>query len=276
MAKSHKVLLRIEDHDRGRSRPQFEHAILRDLKWLGFRFANEASFQDGTPSKFRQSDNSAYYESALEKLRKSFLVYDCTCSRKQIKELMVHRGFRDHPELLYFGTCREASIKGTSSNPSGLRLLIPPLTIEFLDYFLGKVAQDPAGQCGDLLLQDRLKQWTYHFAVVVDDFRQGVNLIIRGTDLLDSTARQIYLDDCLCYPTPQFAHHPLLQDSDGRKLGKRYHSLAIKQRRAEGALPETVLGEAAFLMNLKSKVAPISLHELLGSIQQSLLGSHHA
>ena len=217
-----RVLLRIEDHDRQRSRSHFEDAILEDLAWLGFA-------ADGPV--VRQSERGAIYEAALETLRARGLVYACECSRADIA------GQR------YPGTC---AAKYLPEKP-GLRLRISlDATVEgFDDLRLGPQTQQPSAQCGDLLARDRDGNWTYQFAVVVDDWRQGVDLVVRGEDLLDSTGRQIQLARLLGRSEPPgFLHHPLLMRSAGQKLSKSDGDTGIRELRAKGWTPHDVLRAA--------------------------------
>ncbi|MCB1021519.1 MAG: hypothetical protein H6509_15620 [Bryobacterales bacterium] len=231
------VLLRIEDHDRGRCRSEYEEAIYEDLRWLGFDWANTIR----RPSPFRQSDNDLVYAAALEGLRAQGLVYRCDCSRKRVAE---HSRQGETGEWIYSGHCRNRNVP--ADQPHGLRLRMDPGEERFDDLRLGEQAQDPARQCGDLLLRDRDGQWTYQFCVVVDDMRHGVDLLIRGEDLLDSTGRQIRLGRLLGRPAPpSFLHHPLILDEEGQKLSKRTSAGPIRDLRAAGVSREVVLEEAA-------------------------------
>jgi glutamyl-tRNA synthetase/glutamyl-Q tRNA(Asp) synthetase len=250
------VLLRIEDHDRGRCRPEYEEAIYEDLRWLGFDWANAI----GRPSSFRQSDNAGVYQEALEALSSLGLVYRCDCSRKRIAE---HSRLGEAGESTYDGHCRNRNVR--KDRPHGLRLRLESAEERFDDLLLGPQAQDPARQCGDLLLRDRDGQWTYQFCVVVDDLRHGVNLVIRGEDLLDSTGRQMRLARRLGSQEPvRFLHHPLILDEQGRKLSKRTAAGPIRALRAAGRTAAEVLGEAAFRIGLTDQVAPVSVEDALG------------
>ena len=154
------VLLRIEDHDRSRSRLDFEVALMEDLDWLGFT-------ADGRPS--RQSERGVHYERVLQDLRERGLVYACACSRTDI-------GFSRYP-----GTCAAKRIPEAPG--LGLRVRLDRTIECFNDLRLGPQEQQPSEQCGDVLVRDRSGNWTYHFAAVVDDWLQGVTLVVRGEDL---------------------------------------------------------------------------------------------
>jgi glutamyl/glutaminyl-tRNA synthetase len=236
------VLLRIEDHDRERCRPEFERAILDCLDWLGFRpdlFPTDA-FRRGVCDS-RQSDRSRYYLEAVEILRSQGLVYACDCSRKRI----LDDGAPTSGELVYDGYCRDRHLP--LSDGIGWRVKLPPGIERFTDLRLGPQAQDPSAQCGDLLIRDRLGNWTYQFAVTVDDWRQRIDLVVRGTDLLPSTGRQILLARLLGRNTPPaFLHHPLIMKSATQKLSKSDRDTGIVELRAAGWTPAQVLEGADF------------------------------
>jgi glutamyl-Q tRNA(Asp) synthetase len=214
-----RVLLRIEDHDRQRSRREYEAGILDDLEWLGFA-------ADGPMT--RQSERHAVYEEALETLRVRGLVYACACSRTDIA------GRR------YPGTCARKNLP--ESKGLGLRIRMDEGIERFDDRRLGPQTQQPSAQCGDLLAFDRDGNWTYQFAAAVDDWRQDVNLVIRGEDLLDSTGRQIQLARLLGRrEPPAFLHHPLIMKSATQKLSKSDGDTGVRDLRAKGWSAEQVL-----------------------------------
>lgn len=235
-----RVLLRIEDHDRERSRPVFEAGILDDLDWLGFEpdvFPTHA-FRAG-PCEGRQSDRDGVYRDALEILRSQGLVYACDCTRRDIAA-----GAGQSDELRYAGTCRNRRLP--LDEGYGWRVRMDPGVETFMDGRLGPQAQDPSSQCGDLLVRDRRGNWTYQFAVTVDDWRQGIDLVIRGTDLLASTGRQIRLARLLGREQPPvFVHHPLIMKSADQKLSKSDRDTGIRDLRALGRSREEVLALAA-------------------------------
>lgn len=248
------IILRIEDHDRARSRPEYEKAILEDLDWLGF-VADDGVSVVGETSTFRQSDCDASYRAAVERLRQRARVYGCDCSRKRLSGT---DNSETDGEIAYDGHCRDRGLP--LEDGYGWRVVLPDEEICFSDLRVGNVSQRPARQCGDLLLRDRLGNWTYQFAVVVDDWRQDVTLVTRGEDLLASTGRQILLSKLLGRVTPPaFYHHPLLTDEAGRKLGKRFFSEGIIRRREAGGDPRVILGEAAFAVGLVATPGPIGL-----------------
>ncbi len=225
------VVLRIEDHDRRRCKPEYERAIRDDLEWLGFTADEEAP---------RQSDRTARYEAVLRDLDERDLIYPCACSRRDIAGGAAER----HLELVYPGTCRERRIDPTST--AARRVRIATQETRFDDLRLGPQRQTPAMQCGDFLVRDRDGQWTYQFAVTVDDMDQGIDLVIRGEDLLNSTGRQIQLAAMIGRSHPlRFQHHTLLRHGDGEKLSKSRGDTGVRELRDVGATPAEVIGAAA-------------------------------
>jgi glutamyl-tRNA synthetase/glutamyl-Q tRNA(Asp) synthetase len=253
------VLLRLEDHDRGRCRPAYESALLDDLEWLGFvpDLGATAEFRAG-PTSLRQSDNDDVYGEYVRRLAETAEVYGCDCSRK---DLALEGGDAPDIETPYAGRCRGRRLAPGPGR--GTRLRIEPGEERFLDGWLGERAQEPAWQCGDLLLRDRLGNWTYQFAVVVDDLRQGVDLVIRGEDLLGSTGRQIRLGRLLGRAVPPvFVHHPLIRKASGDKLSKAAGDTGVRDLRAAGTDPGEVLGRAAHLIGLVAEPRRLEVWEL--------------
>ena len=228
-----KVTLRVEDHDAQRSRPEYEAALLDDLDWLGFApdvFPTDA-FRTGV-CEGRQSDRGLIYDAAAARLIAQGLVYGCTCSRQNLGEASR-----------YPGTCRD---RGIAPGPNVVwRLRLADGIETFHDWLAGPQAQDPAAQCGDVVIRDRLGNWSYQFVASVDDFLQGITLVIRGRDLLDSTGRQIAIARLLGRPTPaSFAHHGLIMKSPTQKLSKSDGDTGVRDLRAAGWSAERVRAEA--------------------------------
>jgi glutamyl/glutaminyl-tRNA synthetase len=253
-----RVLLRIEDHDRERSRPDYEASILEALAWLGLE--PDGSAQPGGPPPLRQRDREPSYVEALERLREARIVYACSCSRREIGAGAGDVGGR---ELRYPGTCRLKRLPERSG--LGLRVRMDPGFERFEDALSGEQTQDPAGQCGDLLIRDRAGSWTYQFAVTVDDLTQGIDLVVRGADLLESTGRQIRLARLLGRARPAvFLHHPLLFGPSGQKLSKSNHDAAVAELRRSGLTGPQVLGMAAERCGLTDRSAPLGPTDLEG------------
>jgi glutamyl-tRNA synthetase/glutamyl-Q tRNA(Asp) synthetase len=234
------VWLRIEDHDRQRSRPEYERAILDDLDWLGFRpdrFTTDA-FRAG-PCPSRQSDRGASYARAAEGLAQRGLVYACTCSRQQIGEA---RAMGSPEERACPGGCagrRLPLVEGVT-----WRVVLAPGHERFMDLLRGEQTQLVAA-AGDVAIRDRRGNWTYTFAVSVDDRDQEIDLVVRGRDLLESTGTQIALGRLLGRTNPPiYAHHGLVLGSNGQKLSKSGGATGIRALRDAGWPPSRVIGEA--------------------------------
>ena len=242
-ARGGRVILRIEDHDRIRSRAGFEASILEDLDWLGF------NADEGRRPILRQSDRPAAYEQALEALRATRHVYACDCSRKEI-------GGERYP-----GRCRGRAI--AEAPGCGIRVQVDEGFEEFEDLRLGRIRQAPAEQCGDILLRDRDGNWTYQFAVTVDDMNQEIDLVIRGEDLLSSTGRQIALARMLGRPAPpRFLHHPLIVKPGGDKLSKASGDTGVRELRRAGVSAPDVIGRAAAAVGLIETPRPVSARDV--------------
>ena len=226
---NHRTILRIEDHDRERCRPEYEAGILEDLAWLGY--LPDFPF-------VRQSDRHALYHRAAQTLIARGLVYGCDCTRRQIESRGAASG-----ELVYSGRCRDRRLP--IADGVGWRVRMDPGIETFDDVLVGPQAQDPSRQCGDVLIRDRLGNWTYQFAATVDDFEQGIDLVIRGVDLLESTGRQIRLARLLGRERPaMFMHHPLLMKTPSQKLSKSDGDTGIRDLRARGWTPAQVKAAA--------------------------------
>lgn len=232
------VLVRMEDHDRTRCRPEYEAAILADLDWLGFAFdpVSRGSLEHH-PSPFRQSDQPGRYAEAFEGLREAGLLYGCTCTRGDLPPPDA-AGERRYP-----GTCRGAPVEREGRHV--VRVMLPDEPTELDDLLLGTLRQHPAADHGDPVIRDALGQWSYQFCVVIDDLDQGVNLVIRGEDLTSSTGRQWLLGRLLGRTAPLVtAHHPLLLDAEGRKLSKRDGSESVRSMREAGMNAAEVIAAA--------------------------------
>ena len=260
-----RVLLRLEDHDRGRCRPEYEAALLDDLAWLGLE-PDQGTLDElrAGSSTWRQSDCGEIYASAVSRLATQASVFTCDCSRKDIA---VDGGDVLNEETRYPGHCRNRGL--TPAPGRGVRVRIDPGEERFVDGRLGEQRQHPAEQCGDLLLRDRLGNWTYQLAVVVDDLRHGVDLVIRGEDLLSSTGRQLRLGRLLGRATPPvFIHHQLIRKPSGEKLSKAAGDTGVRELRERGMTPASVLGRAAWLTGLTDRpgdLAPEELAALFGA-----------
>lgn len=250
------VLLRIEDHDRQRSKPEFERSILLDLEWLGF---------EPDAPLVRQSERKELYRRELDRLKAGNLVYACACSRK---EMTLTTPDIPGEEMRYPGTCRSRNLEWREG--LSWRLVLEPGSVQFHDARLGLQRQLPSQQCGDLQAMDRLGNWSYQFAVTVDDFLQGVTLVIRGEDLLPSAGRQIMLSRLLGRADPPvFLHHPLILKPGGEKLSKAQRDTGIRELREQGVRPEMVLGRAAYAGQLIDRVREVRQCDVAGLFDES-------
>jgi glutamyl/glutaminyl-tRNA synthetase len=245
-----RVVLRIEDHDRQRCRPEYEVALLDDLAALGFQPDEPAipSLRTGTPSPYRQHDNGPAYAAALHRLDGQGLVYGCACSRATYATWAAAHGRRwSGPGCP--GACRA---HGLARDAPGIswRVSLGEGLEAWTDLALGPQVGAPSGT-GDLPARDRHGNWTYGFCVVVDDLRDRIDLVIRGEDLLPATPAQVRLGRLLGRATPpSFLHHPLIRRPDGRKLSKADGATAVRELLAAGASAADLRARAAAAIGL--------------------------
>ncbi|NQD92371.1 tRNA glutamyl-Q(34) synthetase GluQRS [Pseudomonas sp. CrR25] len=231
-------LLRMEDLDPPREVAGAQDAILRTLESYGLEWDGEL---------VRQSARHAEYQALLKHLLAQGLAYACTCSRKQLEG---HQG-------IYPGTCREA---GHATKNAAIRLRVPDLSYGFTDRVQGDYRQHLGREVGDFVIRRRDGLYAYQLAVVLDDAWQGVTDVVRGADLLDSTPRQLYLQELLGYTQPRYLHVPLLIQPDGHKLGKSYRSPPLP---ADQAAPLLVRALHALGQVVPAELAAARPQELL-------------
>ena len=194
-----KWLIRMEDVDTTRKVADTDKDILNTLESFGFQWDSEILYQ---------SKQTSHYQQALSQLIEQASAFPCLCTRKQLAKI----------DQIYPGTCRERSLPESESH--ALRLLSKDTVISFNDVVMGVQSQNIQTQCGDFIIKRRDGLFAYQLAVVVDDALQGITEIVRGADLLDSTPRQIYLQQLLGYTTPEYCHLPLAVDIEGNKISK--------------------------------------------------------
>ena len=240
-----KFLLRMEDIDVSRARPEFEAGIIEDLQWLGLSWDGEI---------LRQSERQEAYQSAFWRLRELDLLYPCFCTRKEIQAEIEAMGGapHNHGEAIYPGICkrlspdeREQRIEAGKSHAWRLDSnrasdMAGPLHIE--DDLHGKLKVDPE-LLGDVVITRKDIGVSYHLAVVVDDAHQQITLVSRGDDLLPSTHVHRLLQQTLKLPEPRYHHHALMLDDKGERLAKRSDSLSIAALRKSGKSPSQLLEE---------------------------------
>ena len=243
-----KMVLRIEDLDPDRCRPEYAEQLKRDLEWLGLFWDEEQTLQ---------SQRTAAYAAAFAKLD----TYPCYCSRNEL-----HAASAPHASdgtCVYAGTCRnltEAERAAKTRRPAW-RVRVPDAEISFLDGLQGEVCENLARACGDFILRRSDGVYAYQLAVVVDDAAAGVTQVVRGYDLLPSTPRQLWLQTQLGLPHPRYYHVPLLCAPDGRRLSKRERDLDLGALR-EVMTAEALLGRLAHLAGLVDRPEPVTAAEL--------------
>jgi glutamyl-tRNA synthetase len=234
--------LRIEDLDGPRVQPGAADRIRDDLAWLGLSW-DEGPDLGGPHAPYAQSERLDRYEAALVKLRDEGLSFECSCSRKELRELASAP--HGPAETAYPGTCRAGPTKPERAQAVRFRMTAPE---PFDDALHGPVA--PMTLADDFVLRRRDGLFAYQLAVVVDDAAMGITEVVRGDDLLPSTPRQIALYRALGLPVPAFFHLPLVLGPDGERLAKRHGAVAIADYRDRGDSPEQVLGALAASLGL--------------------------
>lgn len=237
-----RFLLRIEDIDPGRCRPEFDSGIVEDLAWLGLQWEEPVC---------RQSERLDAYAAALDALRRRGLLYPCFCTRKDIQREIDAAGHAPHGPNgpVYPGVCRRLSHDEQAQRiargaPHALRLRMDRAKevagpLAFTEAAAGRVTVD-ALSFGDAVLARKDAAASYHLAVVVDDAAQGVTTVTRGEDLLPTTHLHRVLQALLGLPEPAYAHHGLLTDADGKRLAKRDGGLTVRSLREAGHTPAAV------------------------------------
>ena len=252
-------LLRIEDLDPDRCKPEYALQVRDDLRWLGLDWDSE-----GIP----QSCRTEAYEAFFYELQKSGLIYPCFCSRADL-----HAANAPHASdgsYVYSGSCRYLSEQQRNAfhRPPAYRIKVPDKTISFRDGLQGFYSENLAADCGDFILRRADGVFSYQLAVCVDDAAMGVNQIVRGCDLLSSAPRQIWLLSMLGAPQPDYFHVPLLCGQDGHRLSKRNLDIDFAYLR-NVAGPDKLLGKIGFLSGLLDRYEPISIGELLSVFHPS-------
>lgn len=266
-AKQGEWVLRIEDLDKQRSKAEFAEQLQDDLKWLGLIW-------DEGP--FYQSKRQEFYQKALDNLTNQNKLYPCFCTRAELQQVASAPHF-GQIHSLYSGKCRQLSLpeqlKLTANGQQhSLRLKVPNQTIVFQDEIFGEVKQNLAEEVGDFIVQRSDGMIAYQLAVVVDDGLQGLTEVVRGSDLLDSTARQILLYNSLDLAMPQFIHVPLLFGEDGHRLSKRHGDLSLWALRKAGLQAEKIIGYLAMLAGLIDRFEAVRACDLLEGFTFSKVG----
>lgn len=263
--KGGRVVLRIEDLDTARCPRRYAEQMIEDLRWLGLLW-DEGPDVGGPDGPYFQSERTALYQAALERLEEQGLVYPCFCTRAELHAASAPH--REDGQVIYPGTCRDltpaqvaAKARETGRSPA-LRIRVPDRETAFTDGHMGRYEENLARDCGDFLLRRSDGMFAYQLAVVVDDAAMGVTEVVRGADLLDSTPRQLLLYTLLGWEAPSFYHLPLLLAPDGRRLSKRNADAGLEVLR--GRVPaEEVLGKLGWLAGFHPSAAPCTAEALV-------------
>ena len=262
-----KWILRIEDLDRGRSKIDYARMIEEDLLWLGLDW-DEGGIEDkGNHGPYSQSRRSEIYEEALAKIIDTGLTYPCFCSRADIAAANAPHASQN--QWIYPGTCLPAKLGGSLRSENinkgrkpSIRLHLPDKDISFSDRVFGNHTINLSKDFGDIILRRSDGGWAYQMAVVVDDALMGITEVVRGADLLQSSAVQIHLHKLLGYEPPEFMHVPLLCNEEGIRLSKRDESLSMEELKKEFS-PSHLTGYLAYLCGIIPEPFPISTKGLL-------------
>ncbi|HTI72368.1 MAG TPA: tRNA glutamyl-Q(34) synthetase GluQRS [Candidatus Limnocylindria bacterium] len=242
------LIMRMDDLDRDRVRPEYEVAALEDLRWLGLSWT-EGSDIGGDLGPYRQSERLAVYREAFERLRTGGWVYPCVCSRKDIASSLAAPHAGDE-EPIYPGTCRRIWERSEPLSLEGRRHVwrfkIPASTrVDFVDLAQGPQSFQAEVDFGDFVVWRHDGLPAYQLACVVDDALMQITEVVRGADLLASTARQILLYQALHWQVPAFYHCPLMTDASGVRLAKRNDALSLRTLRSRGVSPQKLIAEWA-------------------------------
>lgn len=249
-----RMVLRLEDLDPDRCRPEYCDQVMRDLEWLGLDW-------DGEP--MYQSRRTQFYAEAFHQLEERGMVYPCFCTRAQ--RLAASAPHRSDGAEVYDGRCRQLTQQEQEelwkSRRPAWRIHINKGTISFSDLLQGEYGEELSTACGDFIIRRSDGVYAYQLAVVVDDGAMGVTQVVRGNDLLSSTPRQLWLQEQLSLPHPQYGHLPLLLAPGGRRLAKRDRDLELGQLQERYTAPQLVglLAHAAHLIDTPEPITPREL-----------------
>ncbi|MFL5301551.1 MAG: tRNA glutamyl-Q(34) synthetase GluQRS [Anaeromyxobacteraceae bacterium] len=263
-------VMRVEDLDGPRVRAGLEGRILDELRWLGLDW-DEGPDVGGPHGPYRQSARAERYVAALSRLREAGVAYPCFCSRAEIAAASQapHGPADDGPR--YPGTCArlaptEVEERARRRRPAW-RFRAAPGPVPFVDRVHGACAFDVARETGDFVVMRADGIAAYQLAVVVDDAAMGIGEVVRGDDLLASTARQLLLHRALGAAPPRFAHVPLVVGADGERLAKRHGALSLGELRERGADPRAVVGLLAALSGLAERGARLAPADLVAGFR---------
>lgn len=260
-------VMRMEDLDVSRNRAGCAERILHDLWRLGLDW-DEGPDRGGSLGPYSQLDRDDVYRAAFDRLNAAGRIFPCFCSRKDIREAA---SAPHGAAVVYPGTCRAAG-PSRSALPDGnglapaWRFIVDDDWTCFHDCLQGVFHQQPGREVGDFVIKRRDEVFAYQLAVVVDDAAMGVTDVVRGDDLIDSTPRQIALQEALDLPTPRYWHVPVLRDARGERLSKRNGAASLDEYCAAGGSPESLIGQFARELSLRDTSEPLSAAELLSGL----------
>lgn len=261
-SKGGRVVLRMEDLDPVRCPREFAGSIEEDLAWLGLA-ADEGGSAGGPAAPYFQSERTEIYQQYYDILYRRGIVYPCYCSRSQIAATAPHR---DDGQVVYPGTCWGMTAAQVAEKARtrrcAWRVHLPDRTLRFTDGCRGPYRENLRTECGDFFLRRADGVFAYQLAVVVDDALMGVTEVVRGSDLLSSTPRQLWLYETLELTPPTFYHIPLLLDFAGRRLSKREGDQSLEHLKKRCTAPE-IIGKLAFAYGLQNTPAPCTPQELV-------------
>lgn len=264
-AQNGNMLLRIEDLDTSRCTEEKARVLMDDLLWLGLDWDYGAA-PDKPADEYYQSRRSGIYKKFFDRLNAEGLIYPCFCSRAELHAASAPHASDGH--FVYPGTCRRLTAAKRAAKMAGAhkcawRICVPDETIRFCDLHYGAQNLNLAREWGDFIVRRSDGIYAYQLAVVTDDALMGVTEVIRGSDLLTSSAPQLYLYKQLGFTPPKFGHLPLLTAPDGRRLAKRDLDLDMGALRQRYKTPEAVTGKLAFMAGLTKTAEPIKAAELI-------------
>ncbi len=272
-----RFILRVEDLDLPRTRRGAAQTMLADLRWLGLDW-DEGPDVGGLWGPYVQSMRQALYEAAIARLRDKGLIYPCYCTRAELAQIASAPQGDEGPR--YPGTCRrltarERAAREASGRRPALRFIAPDSPIQFDDLLHGAISESVAATVGDFIIRRSDGIVSYQLAVVVDDALMKITQVVRGADLLSSTARQLALYDALGYPRPrEYAHVPLVTDGEGARLAKRDAAAGLDALRVAGYAPGQVLAMLAASCGLYPAETPTTPAELLAAFDPLRLNGY--
>lgn len=259
------LVLRLEDLDRDRCKSEYSAQLIDDLNWLGLDW-------DISGEDYYQSRRDEHYQKHLEILDRAGLIYPCYCSRAE--RLAASAPHASDGRVIYSGACRNLTPDRvrclSETREAALRLRMPDEEIVFTDGVFGSCSLNLATECGDIILRRSDGIFAYQLAVVVDDGLMGINQVVRGRDLIDSTAVQIHLHKLLGFEPPEYCHVPLLLAPDGKRLAKRERHLGMDALR-EKFTPQELIGILAHFAGLLEKPEAVAPQELVPSFSRTFI-----